>query len=614
MVTLVATQVCFDPDSLEWLRSAVAADVYVRALAASGDVVFATGLEAYSSKTLHESKVKGVDVRAHLAAKRRTLGRLIEQLHLSPNIVGDTSDPRHVEYLTRAFTQLTQSGTLGKFTVERAVCADDGELFDEVVGMCAVCGSKIEGLGGCPTCGTILTPSNVSEARCGICDSPLNVAKSEESAYGFKGGVQSTGADLAVSSTLGWGVPLPGEQGRTFAPWFSGVLAPLSFAARETWEKNGGEATIVQFTTRRFGAHHAELLPQLLEALGAPRGGLRVVVAGGFKLSGKGKPLRVTSTKLLTHLDSDFVRYALSRWSPDVNVDVDVYELQKNINEELVDTLSQLTHRVLQFAYSKFGSIPKPGELREEDSGLIGLMEPTFTKMIYSISSFNFADAYTLLHDFATKVGEYYTLQAPWTTLRSDPERAATVVYVALEGVRVLSVLAQPLLPEFSAKVRSTLGLPPLASLSLDEVRRPLTPDGRLSEPKPAYTKLADKQVEALISDCAEGDKPEIELAEFLRLDLRVAIIIAAERVANTKRLLRLRVRIGDKLRTIVSSIGEQYTPDELVGKSIVVLTNLKPSTFAGVTSRGMLLAAEGDGVISLLTPMREVKDGSWVH
>jgi methionyl-tRNA synthetase len=615
LAKLITSQACFDPEDAEWLRCTVAADVYARFLAAGGErVVSATGLEAYASRTLHEAKVKGLEAKAQLASKRRTLGALMEQLHISPNILGDTSDPRHADTLKSVFTRLAESGVIAKLQVEKAVCEDDGELFDEVVGKCGACGSSVEGLGCCTSCGATLTPSTLREAKCGVCDAPISVKRVEEWAYGLKARGEASIVNVPIVSELSWGVPTPGDKGKTFAPWFSALTASMSFAGRGGQVGGDVGAGGVHFVTKRFGTHYKELLPKLGEALGAAGSDLRIVVVGRLRFSANGKPLSVSSSRLVDHLGSDATRYALSRINPEADMEVDVYELQKSINEELVDSLGQFAQRVLQFTHSKYGCVPTPGEFRDEDRELLGLIDIVYNRIISSIKSLNNSEAYASLFEFAKKAAEYYTRQAPWSLLRVNPERAASVVYVTLEALRALSVLAQPLLPEFSSKTRSALGLPLEDTLSLDELKRPLTPGAQLPEPKPAYAKLTDKQVEALVAECMVEEKPEVDIAEFLRLDLRVASVVSAERVPNTKRLLRLRVRVGGKLRTIVSSIGEQYTPEELVGKKIVVLMNLKPSVFAGVTSRGMLLAAEGGGVISLLTPMREVEDGSWVH
>lgn len=615
MARLITSQACFDPEDVEWLRCTIAADVYAKFLAASGEgVISTTGLEAYASRTLHEAKVMGLEARAHLASKRRALGVLMEQLHISPNILGDTSDPRHADTLRWVFTRLAESGVITKLEGEKAVCADDGELFDEVVGKCAACGSSVEGLGCCTSCGATLTASTLRDAKCGVCDAPISVNRVEEWGYVLKTQGEANTLNLPIVGELGWGVPVPSDGNKTFAAWFSALTATISFAVRgERAGGNVGDAS-VHFVTKRFGTHYRELLPKVYGALGTTGGDLRIVVAGCLRLSANGKPLRVSSSKLVAHLGSEFTRYALSRINPEADVEVDVYELQKSINQELVDSLGQFAQRVLQFAHSKYGRVPTPGELREEDREILGLIDTTSNRVISSIKALNNSEAYTILFEFAKKAAEYYTRQAPWSLLRVNPERAASVVYITLEALRALSILAQPLLPEFSSKTRSALSLPSEGTLSVEELRHPLTPGAQLLEPKPAYAKLTDKQVESLVAECVVEEKPEVDIAEFLRLDLRVASVVSAERVPNTKRLLRLRVRVGGKLRTIVSSIGEQYTPEELVGKKIVVLMNLKPSVFAGVTSRGMLLAAEGGGVISLLTPMREVEDGSWVH
>lgn len=612
MRTLVTAQPCFDPEDVDWLRCAVAADVYARLLRLTGEeTLFLAGLEAYASKNLHEARVKGVELGEQLALKRRTLSKLVEGLRLSPDVIADTSNPKHAETLNSVFEKLVGKGLIVKGIVEQAVCEDDGGLYDEVVARCPSCGYSMQGLGCCVNCGGMLDPSSLREAVCGICDAPIRVERSEGWLYSSGKVGAKAGLTCVVSAVEGFGPPFARDQNLRFSPCFSAAVARLAFT--EKW--GGGLETdfqAVHFSTKRFEACHSELLPKLFEAEGFVGVAHRSIVVGHVEFRSGNVVLKAASTKLLELLGADYLRYALSRNKPDENVSIDVRTLQREINERLVDVLGQLAQRVLQFAHSKFGSIPKPGGLTQEDSELLDSVVSLRAQVEQAIKGFEYSRAYDVLIGFARRAADYYTRQAPWSLLRVNPERASTVVYVALCALRALAVLAYPLLPIFSKSVLQALGVE--GEVGFKTLAQPLQVGNAVAEPKPVYSKITEKQVEELVAALHVEEKPEVDIHEFAKLDLKVATVVAAQRVPNTKRLLKLRVRVGEKLRTIVSGIGEQYTPEELVGKKIVVLMNLKPSVFAGVASRGMLLAAEGGGVISLLTPMRDVEDGSKVH
>lgn len=606
MRTLVASQPCFDTEDVDWLRCVVSADIYARFLRLRRDsALFCAGLEAYASGNTHGARIKGVGIEAQLASKRRGLAALFEELGLRPDIIPDTSAQKHKETLNRVFGVLVKKGLVVRGQVEQAICADDGELYDEVRATCPSCGAKVEGLGCCASCGAPLEPSSLKGAVCTICDAPIATKKIDGWLYGPAG---QKVVCAYVGSELG--PTVDGEPGARFSLVFSSAASSLFFLEKQGagGEENG--LHVVHFVSKRLLCCYSQLLPGVFEAAGIGAQHVWIPV-GHVEMSLENRKLRPASSKLLRHLGPDQVRYALAKAGPEQNLELELKALQKEINEKLVDTVGQLAQRVLQFAHSKFGFVPKPGALSQEDRELLGQVEEARGRFEEAFARFDYGAAYEEVFGLARRASEYYTRQAPWSLIRTNPERASTVIYVSLQVLRDIGILAYPLLPALSEAVLRALGAEPAG---FGVLGRPLQTGAQIAEPRPVYSKLTEKQVEELEADCHVEEKPEVDIAEFLRLDLRVATVVSAEKVPNTKRLLKLRIRVGDKMRTIVSSIGEQYSPEELVGRKIIVVMNLKPSVFAGITSRGMLLAAEGDGIISLLTPMREIKDGAWVH
>jgi methionyl-tRNA synthetase len=213
-------------------------------------------------------------------------------------------------------------------------------------------------------------------------------------------------------------------------------------------------------------------------------------------------------------------------------------------------------------------------------------------------------------------VNGYVDVQAPWT-LAKDPgkaERLRTVLWTLGESLRALGIVLDPFLPEAAARIRAGISAPAPRLADLDwggiEAGRPVTKVGGL------FPRVETKSLAPPAAPTAEApgtSAPLIPIADFQKVDLRVAEVVAAERVPKSKRLLKLTVKLGDETRTLVAGIAEHYAPDAIVGKKIVVVANLEPATLMGIQSNGMVLAGSHEGTVSLLAPDQDLPPGAKV-
>lgn len=369
----------------------------------------------------------------------------------------------------------------------------------------------------------------------------------------------------------------------------------------------------------------------------------------------------------LAEHDPDPLRYALTAMMPE-NKDADFTwrEYQARINNELADILGNFVNRTATFVHRYFDGVIPPLASSEKEELVRRLLSqdlehfaetnapreiiltdlrPKFMKyfsetdltILLEIAqapariaeryrAFRFRDALLETMNVARAANKYFNDSEPWRTRKDDPERCATALNICVQVIRSLAILFEPIIPFTSAKLWGMLNATPDENdtwWSASELR--LKSGHGLGEPVILFEKFPDEEVEREVAKLGAGMevesteaeitlKPEISIEDVMKLDLRVAVITAAEKVKKSGKLLRLEIRIGNLKRQIVAGIAKGYDPATLVGKKIVVVANLKPAVLMGVESQGMLLAANStDGTDRppvLLTLMEDAPDG----
>ncbi len=485
-------------------------------------------------------------------------------------------------------------------------------------------------------------------------------------------------ADRPVTRDLPWGVPVPLEnaQGKVLYVWFEAVLGYISATKRwasdkaqqpEVWQQwwQSPDTRYIAFIGKDNIVFHTLLFPAMLMA--AENYILPDNVPANEFLNLEGEKFsksRNWSIDLRDYLQDfpedehvDMLRYALAANLPETrDSDFRWKDFQSRVNNELIAAFGNFVHRTLQFLKKNFQSrLPEFPEWQELQTVWNGIWEQRSKEMLQttgemltdpekellqtlldldqSIDSayrhFRFREATAATLDVAKAANKFFNDSAPWVSIKKDSAQAARTLYVCVHLCAALSTLFEPLTPYSCQKLRQLLNLSePLPWQSA--FRLFLQPGHSCQPPQLLFHKIEDSRIEAQIAKLGEGSseaKSEevshseeetenlVSYEEFSRLQLRIATIVKAEPIPKSKKLLRLEIDLGTERRQIVAGIAQQYAPEELIGKQIVVVANLQPAKIMGVESQAMLLAAHSDdGKLALLVPDASMPPGSPVR
>ncbi len=470
--------------------------------------------------------------------------------------------------------------------------------------------------------------------------------------------------DRAITRDVPWGVPVPQDvaeaagvdaEGKVIYVWFDAPIGYIS-ATREWAEQQGDpelwrrywqddETRLLHFIGKDNIVFHTLMFPAMLMAYGdyvVPEN----VPANEF-LNMEGKKLSTSrgwAVWLHEYLEAfppDLLRYALASTLPETkDADFSWKDFQTRVNSELADILGNFVHRALTFAARYFdGQVPPLCNPNDLDREVLDKLAEFPERIGQSYERFRIREAVFETMNLARLGNKYFNDSAPWKTRTTDPEACANTIHVSLQLCASLSVLIEPVLPFTAARLRamlrldgvraSTPGGDPEAAIGWDEAGQQLLQKNHpLGGAEILFNKVEDTAIEEQIAKlkaseaAGDGTEPEtpyepkkdlIEYDDFAKLDLRMGTVTAAERVPKSKKLLRMDVDLGFEQRQILAGAAQQLDPDDLVGRRVVVVANLKPRKLFGLESQGMLLMSEDrDGGLGLVTA--EGEDGAVVR
>jgi len=463
----------------------------------------------------------------------------------------------------------------------------------------------------------------------------------------------------AVTRDLDWGIPVPvdGGEGKVLYVWFDAPIGYISstkeWAAREgkNWEDywKNENTKLVHFIGKDNIVFHCIIFPSMLKAHGdyiLPEN----VPANEF-LNLEGNKLSTSknwAVWLHEYLEDfpnqqDVLRYTLTANAPE-NKDNDFTwkDFQAKNNNELVAIFGNFINRVVVLTNKYYqGIIPSPGEFTEVDEDTLAAIKDFPKSIGKSIQRYRFREASQELMNLARLGNKYLADEEPWKVIKQDEERVKTIMYVALQIATALAVVSEPFLPFTSDKLKKILNIAsnPLSDQNswndVSEKDILILAGHQIGKAELLFSKIEDKTVEIQLEKLAatkreneqantstssaqdkliEPQKETIAFEDFTKLDMRVGTILEAVKVAKTKKLLQLKVDVGIDVRTIVSGIAESFSPEDIIGQQVTVLTNLAPRKIRGVESQGMILMTDTpNGKLAFVEPEQKVTNGQQI-
>ena len=442
----------------------------------------------------------------------------------------------------------------------------------------------------------------------------------------------------AVTRDLNWGVPVPieGVDGKVLYVWFDAPIGYISATKEltEDWEKywKDPETRMLHFIGKDNIVFHCIIFPAMLKAEGTYNLPENVPANEFLNLENdKISTSRNWAVWLHEYLEEfpgkeDVLKYVLTANAPETkDNDFTWKDFQTRNNSELVAVLGNFVNRALVLTQKYYdGVVPERGELTDYDKTTLAEIANIKDEVDKSLETFRIRESLKNAMDLARLGNKYLADEEPWKVLKTDMERVKTIMNISLQITANLTICLEPFLPFSMNKLRQFLNFEKMDWEKLGETEL-LKAGHKTNKPELLFEKIEDyviqAQIQKLLDTKKENElaeavaapaKENIEFDDFSKMDIRVGTVVEAEKVAKTKKLLKLLIDTGIDKRTVVSGIAEYYKAENLIGKQVSILVNLAPKKLRGIESQGMILCAENaDGSLSIVSPDSDIKPGS---
>ena len=656
----------------------VPADIYVRYLRLKGrQVIFVGGSDEHGVPVTIRARKEGISVQQVVDRYHELIKESFSRFGISFDIYSRTTSDIHHKLASDFFRKLYDEGKFVEQVSEQFYDEQTGRFLTDrnIRGECPRCHAPEAYGDQCEKCGATLSPEELINPYNAETGNPLVKRATKHwylpldqyqpwlekwileghkdwrsNVYGqckswLDGGLHPR----AVTRDLDWGIPVPveGAEGKVLYVWFDAPIGYISntkelcdaqperFGNWETWWKDP-ETRLVHFIGKDNIVFHCIVFPSMLKAHGdyilpdnVPSN--EFLNLEGNKIS-TSKNYAVWLNEYLDEMPGrqDELRYVLTANAPETkDNDFTWADYQARCNNELVAVYGNFVNRALQLTQKYYdGEVPVPGSLTDYDQQTLDEFRGMKEKLEALLEAFKFRDAQKEAMNLARIGNKYIADSEPWKVVKTDPERVKTIIYISLQLTANLAIAFEPFLPFSSERLRAMIDMPEFSWEDLGKTDL-LAPGKVLPKPELLFTKVEDEAIELQMKKLqdtikaneeasykAQPVKELIQFEDFLKLDIRVGIVKACEKLKKSKKLLRFTLDDGSgQDRIILSGIAQWYEPEQLVGTRVLFIANLAPRKIMGEESHGMILSAVNyDGNLSVTTTLGDVKGGSTVE
>jgi len=644
------------------VSSLLSADIFTRFLRIQGhEVIYVTGSDEHGTPIEVKAIQLGVKPKDLTDKVHNEILKILKGFKIEPDNYTRTHNEVHIQFVREVFDKIYKNGYIFTKKDKLLYCPRDKIYLPDrfVIGKCPYCGYESARGDQCENCGRLLTPTELINPRCVICgETPIvkesihyyfDLTKFEsilykwisesktlsENAKNFSIQMLKQGLKpRSVTRNNRWGIPapFPDASDLTIYVWFDAVLGYVSavkelFLKRDMdpdkwkewwWDKDTNVAFFIGKDNIPF---HTIIFPALLLGTHDPYtlkfhiGSTEWLTFEGKKFS-KSKGIGIWGEEAISLLPADYWRYTLTLIRPETkDTDFTWKILEYAVNEELNNHIGNLVHRVLKLIAKYNGYKVIPSSITRDS-------EKELNKLVYEVSAkveelyynMRFQRVINEVMKVVKRANAVINDERPWELYKTDYNAFKSMIHTLAKVIRDIAIMLYPIIPDTSIKIFDYLNLP-MQNLRWDIIGKDFDHKVEIKRDfKPLFKKIDIEELKKKLS-LMRGEHIKIDENYLKKLDLRVGKILEAEYKKGSTKIIRLKVDIGDKIIKILGGLGEYYKPTDLIGKTVVVVANIKEKKIMGEYSEGMLLAAidEGGG-ISLLTPDREdVKAGTRV-
>ena len=623
----------------------IPADVYARFNRRLGkDVAFICGSDEHGIPITIRAKKEGVTPQDIVDQYHEIIKKSFQDLGISFDEYSRTTSPKHKEVSQDFFTTLYNKDKFIEETSEQYFDEQANEFLADryIVGTCPNCGNENAYGDQCEKCGSTLSPSELINPK-SMLSGNVPILKETKNWYlplndyedflnewiieGHKndwkpnvyGQVKSWLTDglkpRAMTRDLNWGVPvpLPNAEGKVLYVWFDAPIGYISFT--QEWAENNGKdwkdywqndnADLVHFIGKDNIVFHCIIFPAMMKAHGDYKMPTNVPAFEFLNLENDkistSRNWAVWAHEYVEEFpgQQDVLRYSLLSSAPETKDNNFTWkDFQTKNNSELVGIFGNFINRVAVLIHKYYdGIVPAGNENAEE----LNEITKAATEVENFLEHYEFRNALTAMMNLARFGNQYLQIEEPWKTIKTDPEKAANSLFIAAQIAVGLAQICEPFLPFSAEKLQKMFNVSQLSWSEIKEEKVLIKTGHQINEASLLFSKIEDETIEFQIQKLentkesnkktnpkANPMKDEIQFDDFTKIDLRTATILTAEKVEKADKLLKFSVDTGVDVRTVVSGVAESFTPEECVGKQVMILLNLAPRKIRGIESQGM--------------------------